>query len=56
MILPAGEFYPAEAYHQDYYRENQERFRVHVAASRKERFFEEAWRGHDDFRFFPEKP
>ena len=54
MILPAKKFYPAEEYHQDYYKKNPSRFKAYIAASGKERFFEKVWKGHENFDFFPE--
>ena len=54
-ILPAKPFYPAEAYHQDYYKTHAAQFKAYVLASGKETFFEKTWKGHEDFVFFPSR-
>ena len=53
QILPARPFYPAEDYHQGYYRKNPIHYQNYVVASGKETFFELTWRDHPDFVFFP---
>ncbi len=53
QILPAKPFYPAEAYHQNYYKTHAEQYRNYVLASGKETFFALTWKGHEDFIFFP---
>jgi len=53
LILPARTFYPAEKYHQNYYKKNNVPFETYYVASGKEPFFEKIWQKHADFKFFP---
>jgi peptide methionine sulfoxide reductase msrA/msrB len=44
-ILPLGTFYEAEAYHQDYYKNNPIRYRWYRSGSGRDKFVENAWAG-----------
>jgi peptide methionine sulfoxide reductase msrA/msrB len=47
-ILRLGPFYPAEAYHQDYYKNNPIRYNWYRSGSGRDRFLKEAWAGMDE--------
>jgi len=49
-ILPLGLFYPAEDYHQDYYKKNPIRYCSYRSGSGRDQFLKDVWEGAGDLK------